>query len=53
MYTINNLRHYLHMAAIPRIIPPLSTFDVRVGDLRLDDVVLTGLAQQATLSALS
>ena len=36
-----------------RIIPPLSTLDKRIGDLTLNDMVLTDVVQNATISAIS
>ena len=41
------------MADIIRIIPPLSTLDKRIGDLTLNDMVLTDVVQNATISAIS
>ena len=41
------------MADIIRIIPPLSTLDKRIGDLTLNDMVLTDVIQNATISAIS
>lgn len=41
------------MADIIRIIPPLSTLDKRTGDLTLNDMVLTDVIQNATISAIS
>ena len=41
------------MADIIRIIPPLSTLAKRIGDLALNDMVLTDVIQNATISAIS
>lgn len=41
------------MTDIIRIIPPLSALDKRIGDLKLNDMVLTDVIQNETISAIS